>query len=699
MVIKRPFKYNPAFLSEQELLDSFCVRKSEFEILMRCIKENTGEINQHLMLVGIRGSGKTMLLRRIVAEIKRDNEFSSKWYPVVFSEENYEILTLDDFWLKSLYYLDSAESGYDELRCSSRASAYRSDNSIARYDELKRRGNRDPYSEDIGLSRLLDFADAQDKRILLICENIQDMLSVIPEIDAWRLRNVLQTDNRIMLLGSATARFHQIEDYKQPFYEFFKVVSLKRLSQSDCKKLWISVTKNDEISDDQARALRILTGGLPRLLIIIALFGEHLSFVELIRDLEVLIDDHTEYFKGHMEALPSKERKVFATLARLWQPSASSEVAREARMEQTETSSLISRLVNRGAVEEFSIDGAKKQRTKLYQLTERLYNIYYLMRSGGKYSLWADVFIEFLAKVYGKKLSNELDSLDTTKLDETTKNIYERLKPYATSEMTASSDVADIGDTDEKSADIRKMNDEIEDLYEKGKWTEESLEKALNTLEKSIAALGKEHPETARAYHNAGIFYNCIGNYESALEYYDKALKIMKKILGKEHPGTATSYNNIANVYAKQGEYDKALEYYDKALKIWEKVLGKKHPGTLGTIRNISNVRRCFENIKNYDKALECLTMELNYPDHVSEDLQRINDLCMDIAAVSHDKARSLIELIENSPSRDVLSPLTAGIKNYLGIEFRTPLEIREISDDIKIWIEERRRGGILPPD
>ena len=33
----RTFKYNPALFSDDELLDIFCVRESEFEILMRCI--------------------------------------------------------------------------------------------------------------------------------------------------------------------------------------------------------------------------------------------------------------------------------------------------------------------------------------------------------------------------------------------------------------------------------------------------------------------------------------------------------------------------------------------------------------------------------------------------------------------------------------------------------------------------------------
>ncbi|MCL1876024.1 MAG: tetratricopeptide repeat protein [Synergistaceae bacterium] len=870
MEIKRPFKYNPSFLSEEDLLDSFCVRESELEILMSCIRGNTGDINQHLLLIGIRGSGKTTLLRRVAAEIKRDGELSSKWHPLLFSEENYEILNLDDLWMQSLYYLEPEAPGYDEL---------------------KSRGSRDPYSEDIGLSRLLDFADVQNKRILLLCENMQDMLSVVPEKDAWKLRGVLQTERRIMLLGSATARFDQIENYKQPFYEFFKIVTLDRMPQSDCKILWEKVTGNN-ISDVQARALQILTGGQPRLLSVIAWFGKELSFMQLMRNLEALIDDHTEYFKGHMETLPPKERKVFATLARLWTASSSSEVAREARMEQTETSSLINRLVNRGAVEEFLPD-KKTKRAKQYQLTERLYNIYYLMRVGGKYSIWVKPIVEFLAQVFGKEiLEEELKNFDSEKSDAIDIKNHQMLisifRPF---------DALDIRDIGENSADIRKMNEEVSELFENRTITQESLEKALATLDRSIAVLGEEHMETARSYFNIGVLYNKISNYEKAHEHYDKALHICEKLIGEEHPNIAATYsglanaytiqrdyakaleynskaleiaertsgvvhldtamiynniaivyadlgkyekaieynnkaliikerilgeehpntaeaynnialvyfdqgkyekalelyskalgiyektlgdenpniasiydnlaivfrkqgeyekaieyhgkalmirekvlgeghpdnaieyNNIAGVYLRKGDYAKALEYFDKALNINEKTFGEEHPNNAAIYNNIAGVYLteenytkaleyygkalkirenilgeehpdtfisiynnafCYKSMKIYDKAIEFINRGIKYSSYVLRHFDRISSLCMDIAASSRDRAQELVELIENSPSRDVLSPLVAGIKNYLGIEFRAPLEVREIAEDIKKWIEER---------
>ena len=57
--------------------------------------------------------------------------------------------------------------------------------------------------------------------------------------------------------------------------------------------------------------------------------------------------------------------------------------------------------------------------------------------------------------------------------------------------------------------------------------------------------------------------------------------------MGKEHPSTATTYNNTGLVYRDQGDYEKALEYYEKALAIRIIKLGEDHPLTLKVQQSI----------------------------------------------------------------------------------------------------------------
>jgi pentatricopeptide repeat protein len=50
------------------------------------------------------------------------------------------------------------------------------------------------------------------------------------------------------------------------------------------------------------------------------------------------------------------------------------------------------------------------------------------------------------------------------------------------------------------------------------------------------------------------------------------------------------AYNNIAVIYANQGEYEKALELFQKALVILVKILDKNHPNTETVISYMKKV-------------------------------------------------------------------------------------------------------------
>src|SRR5690606_40750802 len=43
--------------------------------------EPWGPTNQHLLVIGRRGMGKTMLVQRVVAEIQRTPELAARWVP------------------------------------------------------------------------------------------------------------------------------------------------------------------------------------------------------------------------------------------------------------------------------------------------------------------------------------------------------------------------------------------------------------------------------------------------------------------------------------------------------------------------------------------------------------------------------------------------------------------------------------------
>jgi tetratricopeptide (TPR) repeat protein len=131
-------------------------------------------------------------------------------------------------------------------------------------------------------------------------------------------------------------------------------------------------------------------------------------------------------------------------------------------------------------------------------------------------------------------------------------------------------------------------------------------EKALKIAQKSLPP---NHPDLATCYNNIGGVYGNMGEYPKALSSYEKALEIQQKSLPPDHPALATSYNNIGGVCDNMGNYQKALSFYEKAFEIQKKSLPPTHPalaesyGNIGTV--CSKMNEHSKALSFYEKALE----------------------------------------------------------------------------------------------
>ena len=100
----------------------------------------------------------------------------------------------------------------------------------------------------------------------------------------------------------------------------------------------------------------------------------------------------------------------------------------------------------------------------------------------------------------------------------------------------------------------------------------------------------------------SGNVYQAIGEYETAKEFYKKALTIQEKIHGEQHTSIATSYNNLATVHFNVGEYSQAKELFEKALVIQKNTYGEEHALVATSYNNLGLMH---DSIGKYNRAEE----------------------------------------------------------------------------------------------
>jgi tetratricopeptide (TPR) repeat protein len=572
----RVMKHNPAFLTREELVRSFVVRQVDLELILEKLREGGEGPNQHILLIGPRGIGKTTLVLRVAAAVEAELELNKKWYPLVFSEESYEVATAAEFWLEAILHL-ADQTGDARLQ--------------AAYDELKKqRDERRLYEQ--ALARLMDFADAQGKRLLVIVENMNMILGEqLSADDGWVLRHTLQNEHRIMMLGTATTRFDEIDNIKKAMFDLFWTHDLRPLDTEECRAVWASVT-GSEISARRVRPIQILTGGSPRLLTILAAFAADISLRELMSKLTQLVDEHTTYFKSNLESLPAVERKVYVALADIWSPATAREVADAARIDVNKASALLHRLVQRGAV----VEAKKRGRKVSYQIAERMYNIYHLMRRRGGEVSRVRAVVDFMVHMYDeaglvdvtRAITDEacqvdsearkdhyaafLSILSRTASPEARAKLWTSINPKFFQLDDAPADVKDllrdkrhvwVRETRAKYGTASSVNGDSRDTWDINRWrlALQDGEETIDEMEMVKRRAVELDPKSPRAWIRLGFSLYMSKQLKEAESAVRKAIALDQSSSPYRH------YLALGDVLATAGRYSEASEAFEQYLK------------------------------------------------------------------------------------------------------------------------------------
>ncbi len=611
--------YNPRNQSPGELIDHFVVRQKIFEKIFEDIRTSDMKYpEQHYMIEGKRGMGKTTLLLRLAYAIEQDEQLNKWLIPLNFNEEEYSVRKLFRLWERIIQLLEDANPVFKGLFAQAEkiSRIYKSD------EEYERE-----------LYKLLELKlQANGKKIILFIDNFGDMVQKFSDLEAHRLRKILQISADIRIIAASSIVLEAFYQYNHPFYEFFKVERLEGLSMDESRQLLLQLGKIygqgkvKHIVEEQTgriEALRRLTGGVTRTIILLFEIFVDDQNGDTFLDLERVLDRVTPLYKHRMDDLPAQQQQIVEAIALNWDAISVKEIQARTRIPSKVISALLQQLVKNEIV------GKIKTQTKnhLYQINERFFNIWYLMRHGRHHDrqkvLWlvrfleewcSDQDIKDRAAEHIRRLkkgdynprgayymsealayTNHLPSTEQHQLLEVTRDfLQERKSSYF--KKLSKSDVELLNKAtvsmEQKSYRnaldyLLKMKDKddarIAWVYHNGmrdiKMAEKHYRKAAR--KGSVAALNNlgviyeyalndptkaealylraaEH-KNVNALHNLGSLYkNKLKNYKKAEKYY---LKYMES--SKRDPNALFS---IGNLYANGFDQpDKAVEYYEAA--------------------------------------------------------------------------------------------------------------------------------------
>ena len=570
-------KYNPNEIDKKTFLANFVVRQETFNEIFDDIKRTDFSVpSQHTVIIGQRGQGKTTLLRKLYIEIEEDKQLSTFLIPIQFAEEQYQIRSLCSLWELIAEMLEE----YDEKLFGNVV------------DVMEKYSQDDDYEYDC-FDYLEKEIKKRNKKVVLLIDNIDELFGKLKEKETRHLREILLTSSTFKIIGGSTKMFEQHYDYSKEFYQFFKIITLKGLSQDETIK-FLTVIANDKqkskieniIKNQKGKieTLRQLTGGVPRTLVMlfdIFMDDDGSAFDDLVK----VIDEATPLYKHRMDDLPPVLQDIVHNIALNWDGMLTKDIAKKTKLESKEVSSQLKQLEKYQIVESVSIG-----KNKIYKIEERFFNIWYLMRFGRKKDRnRVEWLVRFLSTWYTKEeLENKCNQLIKAIKNNRIKDHY----LYHMSEALSYTGQLDMQiecllKNNVKDYLVQIQSKYIKDISPSGIellkksfqfYHDGQLNEAIKILEKS----GKSSKEINKALKNFKILYDaeelCYKSIKSGNNsaFSDLAWQYLKRndfTIAKKYYMKAIEYGDndaliyLGVLYSEQNEYEKAEYYYLRAIE------------------------------------------------------------------------------------------------------------------------------------
>lgn len=630
--------YNPANKRKEQLIDEFVVRTDVFESIIDDLRKTLErKTAQHYLIIGQRGSGKTTLIHRLKYSIEDDKSLSTL-IPIALGEEQYGISELVNLWEKIAEILED----------------YYNFNKL--YDHIQDEIN-DSEDEKKCLEILIKELKSKNKKIVLFIDNFGDLLDKLSNSEVISLKETLSKSDVIRIIAASPITPENAKEQQIALFSLFKNIFLRGLDNNEIETLLLKLSETNnskqqiqKIIDEhpeRIEILRLLTGGITRTIVsLYKIFIDNIGG-KSIRDLQLTLDAVTPLYKHNMDDLPKNQQKIVDVVAKSWDATNVKDIAKKTRIESKIVSAQISQLEKKQIIEK--IPTGKKNH--LYQIKERFFNIWYLMRYGRKYDkkrvIWLVRFLESWCtkEELESRISSYIHSLKIGEYDDDAAVLLgeaylgcEAVNIYLKKELLLESkEILPENLTKGMTITDQELFKNAFDFYKKNEF-EKGISLAFDITKKDNNLYGF----IVNSYYQIDDFENVIkysdliiendaddgvvfavkGSAQYSLGLYEESVKTLE-IAIKNNANEA--YFELGYIYLKEDEFDLAEEHLKKALDFdLTKNKALHHLGHLYDIKNdkINAIASFKEAIKlGNNRAKMCLAKFYDYNDDVKESI------------------------------------------------------------------------------
>jgi len=371
-------------------------RQALLQDTLEILRKNCGKKPKHHQLfIGPRGIGKTHLLSLIEDEIHQHPDLAKAYHVARFPEESHRTLSFADFLLGLCEILRDTlpeEPGWKTL--SEQLATLEDDARII----------------DTLVPAIRQRWRDRHQVLLVMMENVNQVFEsqIKDPRSIAALRGFLMEDNGCLLVATAPLHFDAINDPKAPFYDFFDVQVLDQLSDEETIELIrrnLEWEKRDDLlagfADMRPRLLALyrMTGGSPRLSLMLYELIANEAVTAVRRQFEILLDRITPFYQDRMRDLGPQERAVLETIALLRdQPKTPALIAARMRMKPAQASSLLGRLTKAQYLR--AQENPDDKRSRLYTIREGFFDIWLAMNNSRGARIRLPFLVDFFANFY-----------------------------------------------------------------------------------------------------------------------------------------------------------------------------------------------------------------------------------------------------------------------------------------------------------